>query len=420
MSTKREARARKRGAGEGSIYRRADGRWCGAATVGRTPTGQQRRRVVYGATRAEAAEKLRGIANAVVEGSLAEPGRLRVEDLVKRYVEHKRGTVRPRVLEGYDQRLRVHVLPLLGSLPLRQLAAVHVLDLAASLRTKRREVAQPQSASASPNPSAKVRKGPKKPKRPKQWKTLAPRTQRDALDVFARVLDFGVRAGLLPRNPARGIDRPKIEAPRIRSLSAEEARSLLGKARETAEPWVEAAVALGLCGLRLGETFGLTWGDVDLRAGRLRVRQAVAELQDGTRQIGPLKTKSARRELPLPVWASSALERHRASLGASPHPSRLVFLTEAGTPIRMSNFRRRGFEPLVERAGLLAMTYHALRHTAATLLLASGADVKSAQRVLGHAKASHTLDLYADYVPDRVDDAMARLAEMLQGRVATV
>jgi site-specific recombinase XerD len=56
---------------------------------------------------------------------------------------------------------------------------------------------------------------------------------------------------------------------------------------------------------------------------------------------------------------------------------------------------------------------HPLRHTAATLLLATGADVNSAQTILGHAKASHTLDLYADAVQDRVDEAMARLGRAL-------
>jgi integrase len=82
----------------------------------------------------------------------------------------------------------------------------------------------------------------------------------------------------------------------------------------------------------------------------------------------------------------------------------------------MSNFRRRDFDPLVKGAELVGTTYHSLRHTAATLLLAAGADVKSAQRILGHAKASHTLDLYADFVPDRVDEAMGRLDEALRAR----
>jgi integrase len=60
------------------------------------------------------------------------------------------------------------------------------------------------------------------------------------------------------------------------------------------------------------------------------------------------------------------------------------------------------------------LTFHALRHTAATLLLAAGADIKSAQRILGHSKASHTLDIYADFVPDRVEAAMEGLEAAIE------
>jgi len=92
----------------------------------------------------------------------------------------------------------------------------------------------------------------------------------------------------------------------------------------------------------------------------------------------------------------------------------LVFTTAEGTPVRFSNFARRHLAPLVKAAGLPASTtFHGLRHTAATLLLAAGVDVKSAQAVLGHAKASHTLDLYADSVPGNVEAAMRRLGDAL-------
>ena len=81
--------------------------------------------------------------------------------------------------------------------------------------------------------------------------------------------------------------------------------------------------------------------------------------------------------------------------------------------MRFSNFGRRHFKPLVQRAGVPDATFHALRHTTATLLLAAGVDLKSAQAVLGHAKASHTLDLYADSVPGNVSAAMERLGAIL-------
>jgi integrase len=82
--------------------------------------------------------------------------------------------------------------------------------------------------------------------------------------------------------------------------------------------------------------------------------------------------------------------------------------------VRLSNFYRRHYQPLVKRAGLEGVTFHALRHTSATLLLASGADVKSAQAVRGHAKASHTLDICADFVLDSVGDAMERLGNAIK------
>src|SRR5262249_31066451 len=126
------------------------------------------------------------------------------------------------------------------------------------------------------------------------------------------------------------------------------------------------------------------------------------------------KSKSARREVPLPPFAVAALRRHWAALGATPLPSLLVFTTAEGTPVRFSNFQRRHFAPLVKAAKLPATcTFHALRHTAATLLLAGGVDVKSAQAILGHAKASHTLDLYADSVPGNVAEAMRQLGRAI-------
>jgi integrase len=134
---------------------------------------------------------------------------------------------------------------------------------------------------------------------------------------------------------------------------------------------------------------------------------------DGKRTVGELKSKSARREVPLPPFARTALARHKASIGAIPHPASLVFQTAQGAPANLRNFAVRQFAPLVKRAGVPGTTFHQLRHTAATLLLASGVDVKTAQAVLGHAKASHTLDLYADSVPGNVDAAMERLGEMI-------
>lgn len=122
---------------------------------------------------------------------------------------------------------------------------------------------------------------------------------------------------------------------------------------------------------------------------------------------------------------------------ASPHhgtahvegktPDELVFSTPAGAPLRNTNFRRRHWDKAVQAAGLDGLSPHDLRHTAASLAVAAGANVKAVQRMLGHASATMTLDVYAglfgddlDTVADLLDEGARRAAaDSLRTREAT-
>ena len=102
-------------------------------------------------------------------------------------------------------------------------------------------------------------------------------------------------------------------------------------------------------------------------------------------------------------------------------PADLVFPAPGGGPLRKDNFRRRVFEPAARAVGLDGLTPHGLRHTAASLATASGADIKVVQAMLGHESAELTLDLYGHLYADRLDgvaDQMdaARMAA-LDGRL---
>jgi integrase len=96
--------------------------------------------------------------------------------------------------------------------------------------------------------------------------------------------------------------------------------------------------------------------------------------------------------------------------------SDLVFTAPEGGVLRNTNFRPRFFDPAAEKVGLLGLTPHELRHTAASLAIAAGANVKAVQLMLGHASAAMTLDIYAglfaddlDAVADRLDRAFVKL-----------
>src|SRR5699024_5741294 len=85
-------------------------------------------------------------------------------------------------------------------------------------------------------------------------------------------------------------------------------------------------------------------------------------------------------------------------------PSSLVFTGERGRPLRAQRFQNAALAGAARSLGLDGMHPHALRHTAASLAIASGADVKVVQRMLGHKSATMTLDLYGHLFPDRLDE----------------
>ena len=87
----------------------------------------------------------------------------------------------------------------------------------------------------------------------------------------------------------------------------------------------------------------------------------------------------------------------------------LVFTAPEGGVLRVGNFRRRHFDRAAREVGLDGLTPHELRHTAASLAIASGASVKSVQRMLGHASAAMTLDVYSGLFDDDLDAVAERL-----------
>ena len=114
----------------------------------------------------------------------------------------------------------------------------------------------------------------------------------------------------------------------------------------------------------------------------------------------------------MPRFLADELADHLAGKA----PGDLVFTAPEGGVLRNTNFRPRFFDPAAEKAGLPGLTPHELRHTAASLAVAAGANVKAVQQMLGHASAAMTLDVYAglfaddlDAVADRLDRAFAKL-----------
>jgi integrase len=162
-------------------------------------------------------------------------------------------------------------------------------------------------------------------------------------------------------------------------------------------------------GLRWGELVGLRVKRVDLLHGRVNVAEQVAEA-NGQLLPGPPKTEAGRRTVTLPAVAAVALAEHLANF-AEPGPEGLVFPAPQGGYLRRSNFRRRWWVPATRAVGVQGLRVHDLRHSAATMALAAGANTRELMERMGHTSPAVTLR-YQHVMAGR-DQAIAAALEQL-------
>jgi len=172
--------------------------------------------------------------------------------------------------------------------------------------------------------------------------------------------------------------------------------------------------------LRQGELLGLTWEDVDLDEGVVRVRRTLTRHKSRL-LLGEPKTKRSRRTVQLTEAAVEALETHlarqrvqRDCLSDLYEDQGLVFATQKGTLVNPTNLRKRSFELLLEKAGLPAIRFHDLRHTCAALLLSSNVNPKIVSEMLGHATIAITLATYSHVLPNMQKGSARALEETLR------
>jgi integrase len=240
-----------------------------------------------------------------------------------------------------------------------------------------------------------------------QLKSVGSRTKQLVYRVLHFAFDTAVLDGVLSSNPCLKQFKPKHRSAEFRSLSRDEARHLLNVAK-TGDNYVLFYLAL-TTGMRQGELFGLRWDSVNLNIGFLSVSGTLTKDSDGKLTLRPPKGNRNRR-IDLSPLTVGILREHRS------RQKRLtpwVFADTNGNPMRKDNFGHRVFRPLLEAAKLGKLRFHDLRHTAATLMLEGGENVKVVQERLGHASGKMTLDVYAKVVPGLQRETAVRMDSIL-------
>lgn len=230
-------------------------------------------------------------------------------------------------------------------------------------------------------------------------------TIRQVYRVLSMMLALAVRDRRIPVNPAEGVRLPRAAKKEQIFLTHAQVEELA-----MACPGYELFIrVLAYTGLRWGEATALQVRHLDLMRRRFQVKRTAI---DHGREVGYGTPKTHQeRSVPIPRSLVDAL----AVAVAGKSPEDLVFTSPTGLPLRNHNFRARVFKPAADSIGLPQMTPHDLRHTAASLAVQAGANVKVIQLMLGHKSASMTLDVYTglfgddlDVVADRLDEAARR------------
>ncbi|MSQ14883.1 MAG: site-specific integrase [Dehalococcoidia bacterium] len=372
--------SKRRSNGEGSIYKRADGRWAAGAMV----NGE--RRTFYGKTHEEVSDKLLKARQANRDGKPLPKERLKAAAYLENWLKGIKPNVRPSTHSSYSDLVRLHLIPEIGKVSLAKLTPAQVQ----ALITK------------------KLASG------------LSPRTVQYIRAVLRRALSQALKWDLVSRNVATLVDPPRVPRNEIMPLGPQQARKLLEAATQER---LGALYTLGLAtGMRQCELLGLRWTeDVDLEQGIIHVNTALQRINGEYRLVEPKTTKS-RRTLHLPGIAITVLRAQRAKqleerlhLGPNwQNTMGLVFTTEFGSPLNRSAVTH-GFQKFLARSGLPKVAFHSLRHSAATLLLVQGVPARAIMEVLGHSQISVTMNTYAHILPAMQQEAAAKMDAILSG-----
>jgi integrase len=336
-------------------------------------------------------EQVRDRADMLRRNAELGPG-LPAEMTVSRYLEHWISEVLPltdlaqTTREQYERMVRLYVIPTIGRRRLDQLSPADVRSMLARLNDQ----------------------------------GLSPATLRQARSVLSRALRTAEIDGLVTRNAARLVDGVRQASKEGRTLTPDEARTLLSAAQgHEYEALVNVLLSLGL---RKGEALGLSWSDVDLdgRPPKLTVRRALKkDTRDRTYLDAP-KTARSRRTIHLPAPLVDVLRRHKVrqteqrlafgpGWGGRWADEDLVFTTSIGTALDPNRVNRQ-VQQLAVDAGLGRWTPHELRHSAASLLIAQGVPLKTISEMLGHSSIRVTADVYGHLF----DDARAEVATAME------
>jgi integrase len=351
--------AKRRGNHEGSIYPCQDGTWRAQVSIAG-------KRLSYtGTSHKECRDWIQRTRKQIESGLTYEGTQTTLAEFASGWLAQRKADLRPGSWALYDATIRQYLMPALGRFKLAELRSAHIQAFYDGL--------------------VKNETGP--------YVILSSRK------VLGTILNQAVRLALIPSNPMKAAIPPKQPQTEMRILDEDQVQRFLLAVRQFYPDDLALYQLAITTGMRQSEMLGLKWSDLDWANGVLNVKRQYLRMPDGSSAYMPPKTKSGIRSIRLGQATLAILRAHRDNQYREFRQDQdVIFCGRPGVPLNRSILTKR-YKRLLKEAGLPALRFHDLRHTAASMMLHKGVSVLVVCKRLGHAKASITLDIYGHLVP---------------------
>ena len=364
--------AKRRLNGDGMVRKRKDGRWEGRIIVGNKSDGKPIYRSVFAKTQKELLVSFNKLKAFYEDMHLTDESCITLSDWLDKWIEeYKRPIIRDSTVKSYYNYANHYIKPYLGSKRLTQLTTESIQRMYNTLKKSGRVI---------PNET--------------KGSTLSNAMVRGVHMMLHEALDSAVGEGLIPINPTEGTTIPKLEK-KPKPVLLEEQIEQFMKVIEDDPMWHDFFYTELMTGLRRGEICGLQWKDFDEEAGTLHVQRTIKFLNNSL-MVGETKTNEGNRKFVLPKSVADMLkERKKTCYTEWVFPQQY----KPELPVNPAT-AYHALKRILTEAGLPDMRFHDLRHTFATHAASSGIDPRTLSGILGHTKASFTLDTYTHVTTD--------------------
>ena len=379
--------SKKRKQGEGTLRKRADGRWEARVVIGYDEKGLPITKNVTAMEKGKCLEKLEQLKE---KCGVQLTGKVKAEMafgdwLDFWYQQYAKQTLRPTTQSGYKNMIYNHIITDIGKIPLNKLTQNDLQQFYTRLKN-----------------------GGRKVRTELYGKGLSDRMVRGCHAMCRKALEKAVADGIIRINPAIGCKLPPKKAKEMQVLTREEMQRFMAQAK--ADGYFELFL-LELCtGMRRGEIVALQWDDLNMQTGELHICRQATTVHGNIHICAP-KTKSSIRTVILPPDIVKILAKYKKRIN-----SRWMFPSpvKEDAPYHPSAIRKV-LDRTLERAECKHVRFHDLRHTFATTALANGMDVKTLSAIIGHISSETTLNIYT-HITDNMQRSAANKIEQGFGR----